>query len=230
MADIEHHMLHFLENHDEQRIASPEFAGDANKAKPAMVVSATLGTSPTMIYFGQEVGEPAAENAGFGHPGRTSIFDYIGVPAHQRWMNNGKFDGGRSTPEESELRGFYKRLLNFVKDSNALMGNYREIHYFNKEHTENYDHRVFTFCRWSDSEKLIVISNFDVNNTYDLKVKIPGEIIEKWKLKKGKYTLKDQLYGREILLDCHGFIDGQGLGEFQVHLDPLESFIFKVEQ
>jgi glycosidase len=230
MADIEHHMLHFLENHDEQRIASPEFAGDANKAKPAMVVSATLGTSPTMIYFGQEVGEPAAENAGFGRPGRTSIFDYIGVPAHQRWMNNGKFDGGRSTPEERELRGFYKRLLNFVKDSNALMGNYREIHYFNKEHTENYDHRVFTFCRWSDSEKLIVISNFDVNNTYDLKVKIPGEIIEKWKLKKGKYTLKDQLYGREILLDCHGFIDGQGLGEFQVHLDPLESFIFKVEQ
>ena len=29
--DIEHHMLHFLENHDEQRIASPEFAGDAFK-------------------------------------------------------------------------------------------------------------------------------------------------------------------------------------------------------
>src|SRR5690606_39091723 len=86
MADIEHHMLHFLENHDEQRIASPEFAGNADKAKPAMVVSATLGTSPTMIYFGQEVGESAAEHAGFGSPGRTSIFDYIGVPAHQRWM------------------------------------------------------------------------------------------------------------------------------------------------
>ena len=57
LKDIEHHMLHFLENHDEQRIASPEFVGRADIAKPAMVVSATISTSPTMIYFGQEVGE-----------------------------------------------------------------------------------------------------------------------------------------------------------------------------
>ena len=87
LKDIEHNMLHFLENHDEQRIASPEFAGNAEKGKPAMVVSATLSTSPTMIYFGQEVGEPGAEHAGFGSPSRTSIFDYIGVPHHQRWLN-----------------------------------------------------------------------------------------------------------------------------------------------
>ena len=51
LADVEHHMLHFLENHDEQRIASPEFAGNPWKALPAMVVSATSTTSPTMIYF-----------------------------------------------------------------------------------------------------------------------------------------------------------------------------------
>ena len=93
VKDIEHNMLHFLENHDEQRIASPDFAGSAEKGKPAMVVSAAISTSPTMIYFGQEVGEPGAENAGFGSPTRTSIFDYIGVPHHQRWMNEGKFDG-----------------------------------------------------------------------------------------------------------------------------------------
>ena len=91
--DIESHMLYFLENHDEQRIASPEFVGNANTAKPAMTVLATIGTSPLMIYFGQELGEPGAEDAGFGDPSRTSIFDYIGVPAHQRWMNKGKFDG-----------------------------------------------------------------------------------------------------------------------------------------
>ncbi|MBG7629319.1 MAG: alpha-amylase family protein, partial [Bacteroidetes bacterium] len=86
-SDIEHNMLHFLENHDEQRIASSDFAGSAEKGKPAMVVSATISTSPTMIYFGQEVGEPGAENAGFGSPTRTSIFDYVGVPTHQRWVN-----------------------------------------------------------------------------------------------------------------------------------------------
>ena len=81
----------FLENHDEQRIASPEFAGYAEKAKPAMTVSTLISESPVMLYFGQEVGERAAEWAGFGSPSRTSIFDYIGVPAHQRWVNGKRF-------------------------------------------------------------------------------------------------------------------------------------------
>ncbi|HEU0136030.1 MAG TPA: alpha-amylase family protein, partial [Flavobacterium sp.] len=89
LADIEHHMLHFLDNHDEQRLASPEFAGNGHKGKPLMVISATISSSPTMVYFGQEVGEPGNENAGFGTRSRTSIFDYIGVPHHQRWMNGG---------------------------------------------------------------------------------------------------------------------------------------------
>ncbi len=31
MMDIEHHMLHFLDNHDEQRLASPEFAGSGEE-------------------------------------------------------------------------------------------------------------------------------------------------------------------------------------------------------
>ena len=35
LTDIADNMLHFLENHDEQRIASPQFAGDPNKGKPA---------------------------------------------------------------------------------------------------------------------------------------------------------------------------------------------------
>ena len=79
VADIEQHMLHFLENHDEQRIASPDFAGDAAWGKPAMVVSNLISRSPTLLYFGQDVGEDGSENAGFGSPTRTSIFDYIGA-------------------------------------------------------------------------------------------------------------------------------------------------------
>lgn len=110
--DIEHHLLHFLENHDEQRIASPDFAGDALKGKPAMVVSATMTTAPVMIYFGQEVGEPAAEHAGFGSPTRTSIFDYIGVPHHQRWVNDKKFDGGQLSDEETAT-GILQKVAQF---------------------------------------------------------------------------------------------------------------------
>ena len=224
MADIEHHMLHFLENHDEQRIASPDFAGDAELAKPAMVVSATLSTSPTMIYFGQEVGEPGAEDAGFGKPTRTSIFDYIGVPHHQRWVNNKKFDGGQLTEKEKELRDFYKRLLNFTIGSNALMGAYQEIHFYNKDHTEGYDHRILSYVRWSEDEKLVVVSNFDSEKSYELQLRIPEEIIGKWGLTEKEYGLREQLYGK---------VDGKlslvdREGRIPIQLEPLESKIFRI--
>ncbi|WP_405247953.1 alpha-amylase family glycosyl hydrolase [Cellulophaga sp. Asnod2-G02] len=226
MKDIEHHMLRFLENHDEQRIASPEFAGDAKIAKPAMVVSATLSTAPTMIYFGQEVGEPGAENAGFGSPSRTSIFDYIGVPTFQRWVNNKKFDGGQSTEDEKNLRDFYKRLLNFTIGSSALMGQYQEIHYYNKDHTEGYDHRVFTFCRWSDDEKLIIVTNFDKEKTYDFTLKVPEFMIEKWKLSSGIFPMEDQLYHNS---NPELKVTDTKIGEFSIQIKPLESFIFKLK-
>ncbi len=227
IQDIEHHMLHFLENHDEQRIASPEFVGDAKIAKPAMVVSATISTSPTMIYFGQEVGDPATEKAGFGSPSRTSIFDYIGVPTLQRWVNNKKFDGGQSTDEEKSLRDFYSRLLNFTINSDALMGEYQETHFFNKEHTNNYDYRSFSFCRWSENEKLLVISNFDVDKTYGYEFKVPQDIIHKWGLTNGNsYPLVDQLYN-EAKVDLT--VGNDGIGRFNIIVHQLQSFIFKLK-
>lgn len=223
LKDIEHHMLHFLENHDEQRLPSPEFAGDAQKGKPAMVVSATLSTAPTMIYFGQEVGEPGAENAGFGAPSRTSIFDYIGVPHLQRWVNGKKFDGGQSTAAEKELREFYSRLLNFTIQSEALMGAYEDIHYYNKEHTPTYDHRVYSFVRWSERERLVIISNFDTQKSYSFNLKIPPHIIELWGLQTGEYLLEEMLYGNvKAVLEV-----SEGRGAIAVDLPPLESFIFK---
>lgn len=225
LADIEHHMLHFLENHDEQRIASPDFAGLAEKGKPAMVVSTLISTSPTLVYFGQEVGEPGNENAGFGTPSRTSIFDYIGVPHHQRWMNNKQFDGGKLSETEKGLRDFYKRLLNFTINSNALMGKYKEIHSYNRDNTKNYNHRVFSFVRWSNNEKLIIISNFDESDNYTFDLKIPKNVITSWNLKDGKYQVVDQLYGKitkELKVE-------NGIGKIKVKLAPLASLILKLD-
>jgi len=224
LRDIEHHMLHFLENHDEQRIASPDFAGSAEKGKPAMVVSTTISTAPTMVYFGQEVGEPGAENAGFGTPTRTSIFDYVGVPNHQRWMNNGKFDGGQSKPEEKQLRDFYKRLLNFATQSEALMGDYKEIHHYNRAHTGNYSHRVFSFVRWTENEKLIIVSNFDAGLDFEFELKIPEDIVSTWQLIDGNYTVIDQLYDdKSLVLEVKN-----GIGKINLKLEALESFILKL--
>ncbi|MCL6267598.1 alpha-amylase family glycosyl hydrolase [Flagellimonas myxillae] len=225
MEDIEHHMLHFLENHDEQRIASPDFAGNALLGKPAMVVSATLSTSPTMIYFGQEVGEPGAEDAGFGKPTRTSIFDYVGVPHHQRWVNNKHFDGGQLSQDEKSLRDFYQRLLNFTITSEALMGEYQDIHFYNKDNTPGYDHKVLSYVRWNEREKLIIISNFDDQATYELDVKIPGDVIEKWQLEHPSYKLQEELYGKvDVSLNIEN-----GVGHVQLTLPPLESYILSVQ-
>ena len=224
MADIEHHMLHFLDNHDEQRLASPEFAGTPQKGKPLMVFSTTISTSPTMVYFGQEVGEAGNENAGFGTHSRTSIFDYIGVPNHQRWMNGGKFDGGQLSQDEKELRDFYKKLLNFSLNSSALMGKYQEIQTVNRQSTQGYDPGIYAFTRWSDTQKLIVVTNFSWITTSNFELKIPSDIIQKWNLKDGNYTVTDQLYHKNsIQLQV---LNGEG--KAQITIAPSESFIYQL--
>ncbi len=224
LSDIERHMLHFLDNHDEQRLASPEFAGSGQKGKALMVLSATIGTSPVMIYFGQEVGEAGNENAGFGKRSRTSIFDYIGVPAHQRWMNDGKFDGGQLYSDERELRNFYKRLLNFAAKSPAIMGNYQEIQTVNRKETKDYGNGVYSYVRWCDTEKLVITVNLSPSEASNFDLKIPADVIRKLKIKDGIYKLRDQLQDRaETTLEIR---NGEGL--MQVKLGPSESLIFKL--
>jgi len=223
MMDIEHHMLHFLDNHDEQRLASPEFAGSPEKGKPLMVVSATLSSSPTMVYFGQEVGEPGNEDAGFGKRSRTSIFDYIGVPHHQRWMNDGKFDGGQLTNSEKALRDFYSRLLNFTLKSSAMLGKFQEIQSVNRKVTQNYDQGLYSFVRYSEEEKLIIIANFSWVTSSRIDLIVPEDVILAWKLTDGSYTIKDQLYGSSTVLNVVN-----GKGTIHLNIKPSESFIFKL--
>jgi len=225
LADIEHHMLHFLENHDEQRLASPAFAGKAVKGKPAMIVSTTISTSPTLVYFGQEVGEPGAEDAGFGKPTRTSIFDYIGVPAHQRWMNGGAFDGGKLSVEEQSLRDFYKRLLNFTITSPALMGKYAEIQSYNRSNSAHYTDKIFSYARWCDKQKLLVVACFDADKENAFNLLIPPTLIQDWNLKDGNYVLNDQLNsGNKFEL-----IVINKTGKVKITLKPLESLILEVK-
>ena len=222
-SDIEHHMLHFLDNHDEQRLASPEFAGSGENGKPLMVVSATIGSSPTMVYFGQEVGEAGNENGGFGKQSRTSIFDYVGVPNHQRWMNGGKFDGGQLSQSEKDLRDFYKRLLHFTLKSDALMGQFQEIQGVNRKETANYDDKIYSYVRWSATEKLIVVANFSKDHICTFDLKVPADVVAKWHLHDGTYPVKDQLYGSTTTLKITN-----GVGVLHVSIKGTESFIFKL--
>jgi len=223
LSDIEEHMLHFLENHDEQRIASPVFEGDARRGLPAMVISATIGSSPTMLYFGQNVGEPAAEEPGFGAPSRTSIYDYMGVPFHQHWVNDGKFDGTALSEEERKLNEFYTTLLNFTKNSLALTGEYREIHSYNRQHTEWYNDRVFSYVRWKEKERLIIVTNIDADSSFGFELQLPGDISSEWNLKEGNFILQDQLSEHSFVLT----VSGESV-KTRIDLEPLQSFILQL--
>ncbi|WP_261905056.1 alpha-amylase family protein [Vibrio fortis] len=214
MQDIEHHMLHFLDNHDEQRIASPEFAGNPDKARPAMLVSALISSSPTMLYFGQEVGEAGAENAGFGQPSRTSIFDYIGVPQHQKWMNSGKFDGGLLNENETALRHFYKRVMNFTLEHSSLTGEYVDL--FANGELSDASH---AFLRYDASELIIATSRFAAQGGESIKVTIPAEHISAMNLADGTYSLEEKIEG----LKTQSLTVDNGIGYFSCELQPLDA-------
>ncbi|CAH9057331.1 Alpha-1,4-glucan:maltose-1-phosphate maltosyltransferase [Pseudoalteromonas holothuriae] len=171
VSDIATHMLHFLENHDEQRIASAEFAGDARMGKPAMVVSHLISKAPSMLYFGQTVGEDGSEQAGFGKPSRTSIFDYIGVPAHQAWMNGGKFDGGQLSEQQGDLRAYYVKLMSLSTMPAIVAGDLLSVDL----EADNIDaqQRVMAFARSLGNQKLVVASNFDAASTHTVSLQLP---------------------------------------------------------
>jgi glycosidase len=222
LKGINSNMIHFLENHDEQRIASPFFAGDPWKTVPAMVVSATIDQSPVMIYFGQEVGEAGAGAEGFsGEDGRTTHFDYWGVPAHQKWMNGGKFDGGALSDEQKQLRQFYADILKFASANPAIAsGDYFDVTKFNLE-KENLSPLVHAFVRTSGEEHLLVVSNFN-SKAEKIKLQLPDEVVKAMKLEPGtKYIGRDLLRsGMDIGFDNFSTV---------VELTPYSAFIFKIK-
>ena len=212
MMDIEHHMMHFLDNHDEQRVASPEFVGNPHIAKPAMLVSTLLSSSPTMIYFGQEVGEPGAENAGFGQPSRTSIFDYIGVPQHQKWMNGGKFDGGQLNEHEKQLRLFYQQVMTFSLNHSSMTGAYQDLHQSNQ-----LSDSVYAFLRFDNQELVIAAANFSQSMTDNIELKISAEVIQELGIVDGSYALKEHIEG----VQQQTLYVENGVGYFNAELKPL---------
>lgn len=185
-------MLRFLENHDEERIASHGFAGNPWYAKPAMVVSATLSSSPVMIYFGQESGEPGHGNAGFaGENNRTTIFDYWGVPEHQKWMNNGAFDGKGLNEDQHYLRGFYSTLLNSVRKESALrIGEFREL-----TNQPQFSNRNYAYLRYSPDQRALVIANFERDKILQSAIQLPADILSALKTTKN-VEFKEILTGK----------------------------------
>lgn len=152
-------MCYFLENHDEQRIASDFFCGRADFGIPALAVSAFSGTNPFLLYFAQELGERGMDAEGFsGLDGRTTIFDYWRLDSLMRLgrtMNEGKL-----TASEYQLLGRYRQILNLCHTEPILRdGAYHGLNYVQ---SPNYNaHRLLTFIRYDrQGEFVLVVANF----------------------------------------------------------------------
>ena len=200
-GDISQNMLRFLENHDEVRINTPSFAkGNPLAVIPAMVVTATLHAGPIMIYFGQEVGESANDKEGFNQADdRTTMFDFWGVKTHQAWMNEGKFDGGKLTPKQKELREFYSDLLKFVNGSDAVKnGEFYDLQYVQRD---GYDkNKVYSYLRYSGNQKLLFVCNFNHSKEQNINLNLPEGALNAMRLPldrklilTGKFNQKAQI-------------------------------------
>ncbi len=223
MAGINHNMVHFLENHDEHRIASPDFNGDPWKAVPGMVTSATIDKGPVMIYFGQEVGEPAAGAEGFsGADGRTTVFDYWGVPEHQKWVNNKKYDGGLLSDEQKALRQFYGDILTLSKNNTAIaQGDYHDLTQHNIG-LKNCSDRILTYARVNGEERLVIISSFNTKPEH-IKIHLTSDVVSAFKL-----SAEGQYIGRDLLRSGAdvGFDEDYS---FELDVPPYSSFVLKIK-
>lgn len=174
---IQDHMLNFLENHDEQRLASDFFAGDPIKGRPALVVSALMNTCPFMNYFGQELGERGMDEEGFsGRDGRTTIFDYWGVETIQMWRGKKALWRRHQLPKAiRELREYYAKIFELANSCDALRsGDFYDLTYCNYNNDRYNIHRTFSFLRHSKHDVVLVVANFQ-SEDQEIAVNVPKE-------------------------------------------------------
>ena len=203
--DIKEHMLYFLENHDEQRIASDFFCGDAQKAIPGLVVAACMGNNPLMIYAGQEIGEKGMDAEGFsGKDGRTTIFDYWSVPSLRKLSSISHSLKSKNSPnlvltgKELSLYQDYQHILRLRNENQALSeGLFYDLMYVNYNGTEGFDcHRQYAFLRKTKDELLFCVANFSYN-AIKCGVRIPAHAFDFLSIPSGEYSAIDLISGVE---------------------------------
>jgi len=167
--DIQPQLLNFLENHDEQRIASDFFAGNPLVGRPALVVAAMMNVNPFMLYFGQELGERGMDAEGFsGCDGRTTIFDYWSLPTFRNELSD----------EQKTLKKYYTKILRLCNESKAIReGMFYDLMYANLQNPHFNPSKQYAFMRYKDDELLLIVANFD-NRAVDIRVWIPAHAFD----------------------------------------------------
>ena len=190
--DIREHILYFLENHDEQRIASDFFCRNMQKGIPALIVSALFQRNPVMIYAGQEFGERGMDSEGFsGVDGRSTIFDYWSVDA----IRKGFFERSELSAEQLQLEKDYHTILNICNSEKAVSeGKTFDLMYANEANEDFDSNKMFAFLRSFGNTTLLVVANFGEAEAH-VRVNIPAHAFDYMELTEGKKDMVDLLSG-----------------------------------
>lgn len=219
-------MLNFLENHDEVRFASREFADDPAKVVPYLVTSAMISRGPFMIYYGQELGEMAHDNEGFaGDNNRSTIFDYWSYDTLRRWYHDGKCDTALLTSQEKWLRGVYSKVLNLCNENRAIYeGEFFDLMYVNLRNPQFDPHHHFAFLRYTADNILLFIINFSGVQS-NIGVNIPDLAFHMANIKEGIFHASDLLWDHDytfnVKRDGPAFFE---VGPYDALIIPLEVF------
>lgn len=216
-------MLNFLENHDEQRIASDFFAANPFKAIPAMIVTAAMNTNPVMIYFGQELGEPGMNKEGFsGCDGRTTIFDYWSPDSIRNWYNEGNFGTKLLTKEQKKLRKFYIQLLQICNNENTIArGKFYDLMYANYENLLFDSTKQYVFLRSINKEFILVVANFS-DQKVNININIPSEAFDYMEIQPSKIKRALEMFSGEQIV-----VPGDWPRGLELQLDGYSGKIIK---
>ena len=178
LSSLKGHLLNFLENHDEQRLASAFFAHNGKHALAALHVSLLFNTAPFMLYFGQEAGERGMDSEGqSGRDGRTSIFDWWS-PATIGRLCASLHGKGDLLPEEKALLDRYSTLLRMaVQDPAIREGETYDLNYCNLSSDGFNRDTHYAFLRHKDEETLLIVSNFSPHEAR-IQINIPAHAFE----------------------------------------------------
>lgn len=225
VGDMTDRMLYFLENHDEQRVASDYFCGEGRKALPGLIVSALMQTNPFMLYAGQEYGERGMDREGFsGTDGRTTIFDYWAVDA----IYKGYFKRAALTAEQKYLALRYQQILRIANREKAVReGRFFDLMYVNPQSWQFNPYSQFAFLRKCDDDVLLVIVNFSGQRVL-LNVNIPGHAFDYLGMSEREVVATDLLTGESCLFSLKR--DGTLPADIRPYGGRIYKFSMKMEK
>jgi glycosidase len=206
------HLVHYLENHDERRVASPivPAGGPGDSGFGSMDAGYQLAPlqflcsrGPVILLNGQEIGEPGAGAEGYNtEDGRTTFFDYWAMPEFAKWVNGGRYDGGGLQANQTALRKFYADLLALCQDPSVLGDAYWGLKYFNRpERFPDCPSDIYSFARFQSGSgrALVAAANFCPGAAVQGRIRLPQELVAAAGLA-GELRVG-------LLLDCEGACD-----------------------